>query len=508
MPTTRPRRVRRTTPPDPTSRAAAAPAATTPPPGDSLNRRDLVLAISPFGLPDARVTAAAVRAGALGVLDLGRDRDAAIGALAETARWARGPFGVRVGAGCPLLPSDLPDVVDTVLLAPDAPWQLRDAGGGRRILLEVTSPEEVPGPGSGADGLVARGSEGGGLAGELSTFVLLQRLVAGTGVGLPVWAAGGIGLHTAAGAIAGGATGVVLDVQLALTKEACENLPGDVAAALRSMDGSETVVAGGRRVYRRPGPELTGGPLPIGQDGAFAAGLADRYCTVGGIVQAIRSSIRQHLVSAPLCTPLTVAQGPMTRVSDRVAFAGAVAAEGGLPFLALALMRGPEVATLVAEASQQLAGQQWGVGILGFVPPALREAQLEAVRAVRPPFALIAGGRAAQAVALEADGIATYLHVPSPGLLDRFLADGARRFVFEGSECGGHIGPRASFPLWEAQVEHLLDFGDDRRNNKMAGPSFYAALNVLFAGGVHDERSAAMVAAVAAPLAERGATVG
>src|SRR5205807_5167529 len=381
----------------------------------------------------------------------------------------------RVGAGCPLLPSDLPDTVDTVLLAPDAPWQLRDAGGGRRILLEVTSPEEVPGPGSGADGLVARGSEGGGLAGELSTFVLLQRLVAGTGVGLPVWAAGGIGLHTAAGAIAGGATGVVLDVQLALTKEACENLPGDVAAALRSMDGSETVVAGGRRVYRRPGPELTGGPLPIGQDGAFAAGLADRYCTVGGIVQAVRSAIRQHLVAAELCPPLTVAQGPMTRVSDRVAFAGAVAAEGGLPFLALALMSGPDVAALVEEAAGQLAGQQWGVGILGFVPPDLRETQLEAVRSVRPPLALIAGGRAAQAAALEAEGIATYLHVPSPGLLDRFLADGARRFVFEGSECGGHIGPRASFPLWEAQVERLLAFGDDRRN-KMAGPSFYAAL--------------------------------
>src|SRR5207302_11424719 len=64
-----------------------------------------------------------------------------------------------------------------------------------------------------------------------------------------------------------------------------------------------------------------------------------------------------------------------------------------------------------------------------------------------------------------------------------------------------------SFPLWEAQVEHLLAFGDDRRN-KMAGPSFSAALNVLFAGGIHDERSAAMVAALAAPLAERGAAVG
>ena len=80
MPTTRPRRVPRTAAPDPNSRAATTPPASTPSARDSLDRRDLVLAISPFGRPDARVTAAAVRAGALGVLDLGRDRHEAIGA--------------------------------------------------------------------------------------------------------------------------------------------------------------------------------------------------------------------------------------------------------------------------------------------------------------------------------------------------------------------------------------------------------------------------------------------
>ncbi|HEY4937803.1 MAG TPA: hypothetical protein VIJ69_02140, partial [Actinomycetota bacterium] len=158
MPTPRPPRTLRAATRDPSPR-------TTPPPTSTqartnpLDQRDLVLAISPFGRPDARVTAAAVRAGVLGVLDLGRDRDEAVAALEQTARWARGPFGVRVSAGCPLLPSDLPDAVDTVLLAPDAPWQLSDAGPGRRVLLEVTSPDEVPAPGSGADGLVARGSE-------------------------------------------------------------------------------------------------------------------------------------------------------------------------------------------------------------------------------------------------------------------------------------------------------------------------------------------------------------
>src|SRR5690606_10946932 len=102
-----------------------------------------------------------------------------------------------------------------------------------------------------------------------------------------------------------------------------------------------------------------------------------------------------------------------------------------------------EVRSLLVETAELLGERPWGVGILGFVPPELREEQLAAVRAVGPPVALIAGGRPSQARPLEDDGIATYLHVPSPGLLDRFLKDGARRFVFEGRECGGHVGPRA-----------------------------------------------------------------
>src|SRR5262249_54244755 len=116
------------------------------------------------------------------------------------------------------------------------------------------------------------------------------------------------------------------------------------------------------------------------------------------------------------------------------------------------------------------------------------------------PFALIAGGRPDQARELEKEGIPTYLHVPSPGLLKMFLRDGARRFVFEGRECGGHVGPRTSFVLWETMVEVLLEHlgpagkGDD--------------LQVIFAGGIHDGLSARMVAALAAPLAERGVALG
>ena len=126
--------------------------------------------------------------------------------------------------------------------------------------------------------------------------------------------------------------------------------------------------------------------------------------------------------------------------------------------------------------------------------------QLAVVREVKPPFALIAGGRPDQAKELESEGIATYLHAPSPGLLDQYLRDGARRFVLEGRECGGHVGPRSSFVLWEQAVATTLEAVD---RGIPAGQ-----ISLVFAGGIHDARSAALVAALAGPLAVRGVKVG
>ena len=61
--------------------------------------------------------------------------------------------------------------------------------------------------------------------------------------------------------------------------------------------------------------------------------------------------------------------------------------------------------------------------------------------------------------------------------------DGARQFVFEGRECGGHVGP----------ARQLRRCG--RRRSSAAPRASTAArraeLHVLFAGGIHDERSAA-----------------
>ncbi|MCX5193054.1 SDR family NAD(P)-dependent oxidoreductase [Streptomyces sp. NBC_00249] len=482
----------------------------------------MVVAVSPFEEPNPGIVAAAERAGALGLLDLGRDPDAARRGLAELVRRLDGrPYGVRVPAGCPVGPQELPAEVDTVLLADPAAhtagavaaWA--GAAGRPRVWAEVTSPAEARAAvDAGAGALVAKGHEGAGRVGGATTFVLLQQLLAGPGAGVPVRACGGIGLHTAAAAVAGGAAGVVLDAQLALTREGEPDLPAEVVTALRAMDGSETRLLDGHRVYARPGAKGPEGPvagllgardlhtqlLPVGQDGASAARLAARYRTTGGVLQAVREAVAGHLAAAvrdrPLGRPLAVAQGPMTRVSDQAAFAEAVAAEGGVPYLALAVMAGPDVRTLLAETAERLGERPWGVGLLGFAPPELRREQLAAVAEFRPPHAIVAGGTPAQAAPLEAAGTRTHLHVPSPGLLERYLAEGARRFVFEGHECGGHVGPRASFPLWEEQIERLLSCPEPE------------ALDVLFAGGIHDGRSAAMAVAAAAPLAAKGARIG
>ncbi|WP_424887267.1 SDR family NAD(P)-dependent oxidoreductase [Streptomyces sp. XH2] len=479
-----------------------------------------VIGIGPFGEPDVRLAAAVSRAGGLGVVDLGAGRAPARDALGLARAWTPGAFGVRVPAGCTLPPEELyasgAPGPHAVLLAPGSPWAAGRYRSGT-VIAEVRSLHEArTAVDAGAAGVVARGSECGGPAGELSTYVLLQQLLADGRVTVPVWACGGIGPHTAPAAVIAGAAGVVLDVQLALLGEA--DTPPGIAAALRIMDGSETRTEGGYRTLdpRRPGlpAALHGRPLPLGQDAFLARRFAQEYRTAAAAVRAVREGIDRAVadrrapdalrpgspMSRVLGTRLPVAQGPMTRVSDQAGFAAAVADAGGLPFLALALAGAERTRALLAETRAALGERPWGVGILGFAPEDVRAAQLAAVRERRPTHAIIAGGRPAQAAALEEHGIRTFLHVPSPGLLEQFLTQGARRFVFEGAECGGHIGPRNSFPLWEAQLAVLNDFLDAHPD----GPH----PEVLFAGGVHDERSAAMVAALASGIAARGAATG
>jgi acyl transferase domain-containing protein/NAD(P)H-dependent flavin oxidoreductase YrpB (nitropropane dioxygenase family)/NAD(P)-dependent dehydrogenase (short-subunit alcohol dehydrogenase family) len=462
-----------------------------------------VVGLTPFEAPDAALAIALVRAGALGVLDLGREPLAARTALAEVARRSGKPFAVRI-ADPALFDVELPSLVQVVLV----PASLqRFAFEGRAVLAQVTNIEEArAAEAAGVSGLVVKGHEAGGAVGEVTSFVLFQRVIAETR--LPVWVQGGIGLHSAAACLAGGARGVVVDSQLALLEDASTS--EELRRVLAAMDGSETAVTNGVRHYTRPGAREEELRVPLGQDAAFAKPFADRFGTVERFVQAIKVGMRGHLRQARVLRPLArhgalaadlgtvfpIAQGPMTRVSDCAPFAEAVARAGALPFLALSLTHGAEARALLEQTRTRVEGRPWGVGVLGFVPPELQKEQLALISEMKPHVALIAGGRPSQARPLEKEGIVTFLHVPSPGLLDLFLKEGGRSFVFEGRECGGHVGPRSSFVLWDSMVERLI------------ASEHVRDVRVLFAGGIHDARSARMVAALAAPICARGAKIG
>ena len=518
-------------------------------------RRNPRILVFSAGVRDLTTVEAATRAGALGVLDLSWLDPAQLATslvdLQRLARRSDRPFAVRVDARAVSADwlGSLPELVATVIAATPTNSGAEAASAigliheaGRIAWAEVVSREAASlVEASGATGLIVAGHEAGGFVGDDSSFILAQAVLAR--VRVPVWVRGGIGPRVAAGCVALGAAGVVLDGAALLSRES--SLPDDQRPRVARWDGGETRVFGPSegikvRAFVPPGSPLLGelnaaseaGGLPwesavrdrvgwnpdqawpVGQDSALAGALSRSHPTIGDLVRAVNQAIDTHGKVADQTNPIApgsalavahgtrypILQGPMTRVSDVVEFAGAVADGGALPFLALAMLRGGEVEALLAKARTLLADQPWGVGLLGFVSPELRREQVAAVLAARPPFALIAGGRPDQARELDQAGIKTYLHVPSPGLLTQFVRDGARRFVLEGRECGGHVGPRSSFVLWEQALGVV--------ERAVADGSQASDFHLVFAGGIHDGPSARFVAALAGPVAKLGVKVG
>ncbi|MDP1568415.1 MAG: beta-ketoacyl synthase N-terminal-like domain-containing protein, partial [Vicinamibacterales bacterium] len=525
-----------------------------------------IVTLAPIDLAHPAVTVSTARAGGVGVLDAVhcRAERAALAAanlarcLAQVAPGGPPALGLRLTeAQVAAHPSWL------AALAGRPHWILLDQWSpetvartlaelvcdGREVWVDVGDGQQIPAvdPSWPFAGWAARGAECGGLAGTESAFVLAQRLARQP---KPFLVRGGIGVHSAAACLAAGAHAVVLDDVLWLLRES--PLPAEWRHVIARLGLTDTTRAGGAlglpvRVIDRPdapaGRALiaAAGALeaaadtgagrwrdevmarvgwddpdvaawPVGEGIGRAAEYAARFVSVPRLVRAVADEARAHVAEAARLQPLAeggplaaacgtrypIVQGPMTRVSDTAGFAAAVADAGALPLVALALMRAPEVERLLESTSAALGGRPWGVGILGFVPTDLRDEQLAIVDRVRPPFALISGGRPDQAAALEARGIATFLHAPAPLLLP-FLQQGARRFVFEGGECGGHVGPLHSFALWDYAVEALARTVTDAEAPRV---------DAVFAGGIHDDLSAAMVAALAAPLAVRGVRVG
>ncbi len=512
-----------------------------------------ILVFTPAGDATGALAVAAARAGALGVLnfELGAEAPLWTAALERVAVAASRRFAIklpRVGPAEALrLTAFVEHGLEAVLAADidaSAAAALRAAGvRGQLARRDEHWPEALP---AGAvDALLLKGNEAGGFVGEDAGFILLQKWLGRTD--LPIYLRGGLTPAVAAACHAVGVQGGVLDSQVLLFDEA--QLPEAAQALIGGLSGNETVAVGDGergeyfRVLSRPGhsiakdfiaagegcgfealqPLVQGrvqwadprrGLLPVGHDVCFAGPWKRRHRHLPVLLKAFGDALKSHQAAAttpsiaenaPLAqalgTRLPLIQGPMTRVSDSAEFARAVAEGGALPMLAFALLKGEALERLLAKTAELLAGKPWGIGLLGFAPQSLLDEQLSAATKYKPGYAIIAGGRPDQAVRLEAAGVPTFLHVPSANLIPLFIQEGARRFIFEGRECGGHIGPLSSFVLWSTMVDKL---GDELDAKKVAPEE----LQLIFAGGIHDALSSAMVQVIAAPLAARGVKVG
>ena len=448
-----------------------------------------------------------------------------------------------------------PSGLDVLVLAYRRPEELADldlADTPWRRLVEVRDLEmESALNALNPHGLIVRGHEAPGRVAPVSSFVLMQAYLAAAT--RPVVVHGGVGWFTAAGLLAAGASGLVLDDQLYLCAES--PLAPEFKALINRVEEKDTVVLdagreGGCRVFGQLGTRIVKElkrleaeaaedagaadrleralidqitPLddagadpaqslfPLGQDAVLAKYFAAQGDRLGQIIEAFGADTGRRLAAIDTDDPLVadsplarahgtrypIVQGPMANVSDKGAFARAVHEAGALPFLAMGSL--PPHLSEAMLANETAGLTRFGAGLIGIeaLNHGLPE-HLEQVRRHRVPFALIAGGLPAQVRALEADGICTYLHTPSLAMLENAIAGGCRRFVFEGAEAGGHVGHLSSLVLWELATARLADQED----------AALAEQTLIFAGGIGTEFGSYFISALTSHLARRGAKIG
>ena len=396
--------------------------------------------------------------------------------------------------------------------------------------------------------LIIRGNEAAGKVSRYSSFILMQWYLENSS--LPVFVHGGVGQYTAAGMLAAGVAGFVMDSQMLLAKEAPVSDPfKKLLAGLDEGDSTE-IIFKDRDIYRvfaklgtkivkdlkeeavllsqeedrdiypaiadkmtaldNPDANFIQSLFYLGQDGIFAKEFAresdtlsemiDRFFTTLGVnldcvdghdpVQKDSAFAKDQHTAYPLI------QGPMANISDNAEFAAQVLEAGALPFFAVGSLPVSLADDMLKSGAENL--DNFGAGLVGieaFNPQV--HAHLEMVKKYKVPYALFAGGIPSQAVELEKVGTKTYLHTPSVSMMENALENGCFRFIFEGGEAGGHVGSLTSMVLWEAAIAKLINSGRD-----------LSELYLVFAGGITTAYASFFISGMTAFLAARGAKIG
>jgi malonyl CoA-acyl carrier protein transacylase/acyl carrier protein len=400
-------------------------------------------------------------------------------------------------------------------------------------------------------GIIVRGFEAPGKVSKYTSMVIMQWYLENSD--FPVFVHGGVGWYTAAGMFAAGASGVVLDDQLYLTDEA----PVDESfkQLIRSIKENDSMVIGQTvgvqyRFFAKLGTKIVkdmaqkesfmaeeanapqilyheieanispinqphSAPMQslfyLGQDAVFAQRFTEAstrlqeiipafFENISGMLKAIdaHDPMREHSTLArEHGTTYPIMQGPMANISDNADFAAKVYESGGLPFFAMGSLPKPLAEKMLREGAAKVP--RFGAGMIGIETfnKTIQE-HFDLVKQYKAPFALFAGGIPAQVKELEAAGVKAYLHTPSMMMLENAIEHNCTRFIFEGTEAGGHVGTLTSLSLWEMGIERLMRQTDEQLSRQA----------IIFAGGMATRCASWFISGISAMLAKRGARVG
>ncbi|MCP3940303.1 MAG: acyltransferase domain-containing protein [Desulfobacteraceae bacterium] len=422
---------------------------------------------------------------------------------------------------------------------------------GTKIILEINDIHLIDNiKAVDPHGLILKGNEAAGKVSRYSSFILMQWYLKNSD--LPVFIHGGVGRYTAAGMLAAGVSGFVMDSQVLLADEApvSQNFKkllamvdeGDsteiifqdkeiyrVFAKLgtkivRDLKQEAVQVAeasdGHNQIYQSIANNIVGldnqdvsfiqSLFYLGQDGVFAKDFARESTSLESMVSSFFTVIGENLdfidrydpvvpdsaFAKDQSTKFPLIQGPMANISDNSQFANMVLEAGALPFFAV----GSQPETLADDMLKDGADKviNFGAGLVGIEAfnPAVHK-HLDMVKKYKVPYALFAGGIPSQVVELEKAGTKTYLHTPSVSMMENALENGCRRFIFEGGEAGGHVGSLSSMVLWEAAIAKLINTSRDLSD-----------LYLVFAGGITTAFASFFISGMASFLAARGAKIG
>ncbi|MEA1968569.1 MAG: beta-ketoacyl synthase N-terminal-like domain-containing protein, partial [Thermodesulfobacteriota bacterium] len=435
--------------------------------------------------------------------------------------------------------------------------------------------------------LILKGNEACGRVSKYSSFILMQWYLKNSE--LPVFIHGGVGQHTAAGMFAAGVSGVVLDSQVWLADES--PVSDNFKKLLMGLDESDsieiTINSNTRfRVFAKLGTKIAKelkekaivvsdrndaekiiyqeiknnitaldekdamavqSLFYLGQDALFAKNFVKKSTNLKEIISSFFKYTGEALnlvdrfdpikPDSPLAkehgTDLPLIQGPMANITDNAEFASKVLKAGALPFFAVGSLPANLADEMLKKGTEKT--KICGAGLVGITAfnPAV-EQHLEMVKKYNIPFALFAGGVPAQVLDLEKHGTKTYLHTPSVSMMENAKQNGCTRFIFEGTEAGGHVGSLTSLVLWEAAISKLLEpesqvpetrKPEEKKSEEIesklpkvkdtetkkinhAKANDLSHLTLIFAGGISTCFASCFISGISSLLASKGAKIG